>query len=104
VRAPCGLWLAMGNVNYVFVDARSLLHRNHVVLHELAHMIYGHGTSQSDLADLLPDIDPARVETALARTGYGDRQEAEAELMATIIARRVGRHTEPMSDFEYNLR
>lgn len=87
-ESPCGLWLALGKVNYIFVDARSHIHRDHIILHELAHMICGHNQGQVDLAGFLPGIDPSRIHTALARSGYNDHQEAEAEIMATIIARR----------------
>lgn len=111
IDAPCGLWLALGKVNYIFVDARSHVHRDHIILHELAHMICGHSQGQLDLAGFLPDIDPGRIHTALARSGYSDRQEAEAEIMATVIARRrwdsengpLG-GAEPLSALERTLR
>jgi hypothetical protein len=91
VEAPCGLWLALRGVNYIFVDARSRTHRDHIILHELAHMILGHGSTLPELSALLPDIDPEVVRAALARTSYSDRHEAEAEIQATVMARRVMR-------------
>lgn len=109
--APCGMWLALGKVNYIFVDARSHIHRDHIILHELAHMICGHNNGQMDLAGFLPGIDPSRIHTVLARSGYNDHQEAEAEIMATVIARRrwdgdngsLG-GAQPLSAFERTLR
>ncbi|WP_344165753.1 hypothetical protein [Nocardiopsis rhodophaea] len=85
--APCGLWLALGKINYIFVDARSHVHRDHIILHELAHMICGHNHGQTDLANFLPGIDPGQIRSVLARSNYSDQQEAEAEIMATVIAR-----------------
>lgn len=40
---PCGLWIAGETVDWVFVEnSTSPLHREHIVLHEVAHMICGH--------------------------------------------------------------
>jgi hypothetical protein len=43
VDAPCGLWVSTGDADYVFHQTgTSPLHQEHIILHELAHMIFDH--------------------------------------------------------------
>lgn len=91
---PCGLWIATADDDWVFVDQdTSPLHRQHIVLHELAHMLCRH--SAADLPEnnlisrLFPDLSPDMVRTVLNRTGYGSVCEREAETLASLILARV---------------
>jgi hypothetical protein len=43
-------------------------------------------------ARLLPDLDPDLVERMLGRTSYTDPQEQEAEMVASLLLARRGRH------------
>jgi hypothetical protein len=88
-QLPCGIYLSVGDDDYIFFDGRtSSLHRDHIVLHEISHMLLGH-TTDVGLLDavgrLLPSIDPRVLETVLARTSYSTEHEREAELLATLI-------------------
>lgn len=88
----CGLWIATDQADWVFVEeSTSPLHREHIVLHEVGHLLRGHSTSAEDLVSLLPDIDPARVRAVLARSRYDDAQEREAEEFATSLLSGVRR-------------
>ncbi|MFB9364173.1 hypothetical protein [Actinoplanes nipponensis] len=102
--APCGLWISVPDADYVFYDpGTSRLHAEHIVLHELSHMLSGHTTGlNADLqagpaADggvigrLVPDLDPTTIETILGRTSYTTAQEREAEILASLIRARSGR-------------
>lgn len=87
---PYGFFATLDGRDIVHVTSgASADHRNHVELHELAHILLGHHGVEMPTAgvmDLVPDLDPALVERLLARDGYDDQAEREAELLATMIA------------------
>lgn len=93
---PCGLWLSTGEVDYVFHQvATSQLHQEHIILHEVAHMIFDHTAlraSAEGIRDrLLPALDPGMVAAVLARSSYTSEQELEAETLADLIGGRAQR-------------
>ncbi|WP_203784221.1 hypothetical protein [Paractinoplanes rishiriensis] len=94
--APCGLWIGTDRADHVFYDpGTSPLHAEHIVLHELAHILCGHAGhtgAGGALAQLFPDLDPETVRRVLGRVSYSSAQEREAELMASLIR---GRSTRP---------
>ncbi|MBB2943726.1 hypothetical protein FB565_003455 [Actinoplanes lutulentus] len=84
--APCGLWLGLPSADYVFYDPEtSPLHAEHIVLHEIAHMLCDHQPKGDLSALLFPDLDPALIGHVLGRAGYTTDQEREAELLASMI-------------------
>jgi hypothetical protein len=87
---PCGVYLSLRDDDHIFFDGRtSPLHRDHIVLHEISHMLLGHGTDSrlhETIGRLMPSIDQRTIETMLARTSYSTEHEQEAELLATLIA------------------
>ncbi len=41
--SPCGVWLALPAADYIFYeDGTTRLHREHIVLHELGHVLSDH--------------------------------------------------------------
>ena len=87
--APCGLWIATERADHVFYDpGTSTLHAEHIVLHELAHILCGHSGSDGAFAQLFPDLDPATVRRVLGRASYTCEQEREAEMVASLIRGR----------------
>jgi hypothetical protein len=95
---PCGLWLASRTADYVFYEQRtSRLHQEHIILHEVGHLVCQHEHSalidEDAAAMLLPSLAPAMVERALKRTGYSGREEQQAEMIASLILERVSRET-----------
>jgi hypothetical protein len=91
--APCGLWIATATTDYVCVDqAASALLRQHIILHELSHILCGHrGVLGPDHARQFTILDPAVVRRVLERRAYDDAEEREAELLASEIGSRVDR-------------
>lgn len=84
---PCGMWVATGEADWIFVDVgTSPAHQEHIVLHEIGHLICGHTGGGHDVAAFFPDIDPELVHAMLARTTYSDEQEQQAEVMAYLLA------------------
>lgn len=93
---PCGLLLTTAAADYVMYAADTTpFHQQHILLHEAAHLLCGHqdGASMHAAAQiLLPGLSPALVQRVLGRTVYSEPQEAEAELVASLILSRVSSH------------
>jgi hypothetical protein len=89
----CGIWLELADVDIIVYARTALLHQEHIVLHEVGHMLGNHrgqAERQDDLMRILmPDLDPAMVQSLLNRSSYTDTEEQEAELLATLILERV---------------
>ena len=103
VRAPlgpCGLWVASDEADYIFYEeGTSALHQRHIILHELSHLVCGHGAptvAHTELLRLLlPDVGEDAVRRVLARGAYLEaEEEQEAELLASLI---LARATGPVS-------
>jgi hypothetical protein len=100
--SPCGVWVALADTDYIFIERRtSSLHQHHIGLHEVAHMLLEHtgGELLSDdlLRRLFPDLDPTVVRSALGRTGYTAKQERDAEKVAFRILTKIKRFA-PLPD------
>lgn len=97
VPGPFGVWIASAAADYVlYQEATSKVHQNHIILHELGHILAGHRSDEPDdtmVAEVLqaslrrrfPDLKPDVVRRALFRTCYDSEYEREAETVATII-------------------
>lgn len=91
VVGPCGMLVRTDQADYICYErGTSRVHRNHIALHEAAHLLMGH----TQAGDLLPDVDLA----VLGRYGYTDVQEQEAEIAASLLAARIGMPTAPPCD------
>jgi hypothetical protein len=93
--APSGARVATDRCDFVFIDAAaSPWHRTLIGLHEIGHVLFDHpaeaGWVDELTAALLPDLRPSAVRRILGRHGYSSRQEAEAELLASLILERAG--------------
>ncbi|MEE1927081.1 toxin [Streptomyces sp. TRM 70351] len=91
-----GLWIATQDADFVLYEAHtSKLHQEHIIAHELAHIICDH--HRDDALDdatarlLFPSLEPSTVRGMLGRCGYLDAEEQEAELMASLLLTRVQR-------------
>lgn len=87
---PCGLWIAGPTADHIFYEQQtSRLHQEHIILHELAHLIWEHDPTlvlSHELAgQLLPDLDPNMLRRILARTRYSALEEQHAEVLASLI-------------------
>src|SRR5581483_197463 len=97
---PCGTWLAAPASDHIFYERQtSPLHQEHIILHEISHLLCGHrggSVSDGELRDLLlPDLRPEMVESVLRRRAYGTDDKQEAELLASLILERVARTRSP---------
>ncbi len=96
---PSGLSLTLSTMDVVVYEAEtSRTHQEHIIAHELAHIMCGHtGIMPIDenVARLIfPNLDPGLVRDMLNRAGYGDEHELEAEIMASVILRRMNARPE----------
>lgn len=79
----------------VFDEHLPLLQQEHIILHEAAHVLFGHrGTTVDDISkDGLSELDPELVEEAsrfAQRDGYSGIEEKVAEVAAALMWLRVG--------------
>lgn len=88
----------------VYESETSKPHQDHIIAHELAHMVCGHrsgagGTVDDETARLLfPDLAPELVQKILGRGNYSSVEEREAEVTASLILERINRPVlEPVS-------
>lgn len=102
---PCGTWLATDEADHIFVvKGTSAFHRGHIVLHEIGHMLRGHGSPLETSALLTgQDIDPARIRQILNRSRYDEEEEREAELVASLIQARIAREQPQLTDHDQRL-
>ncbi|AXB42862.1 hypothetical protein [Amycolatopsis albispora] len=84
----CGLWIATDHTDLIFHESETTPpHREHIILHELAHVLCDHHPAAGQA--LLPGLDPAMVRRVLGRAGYSSAEEREAELLASLIRQRA---------------
>lgn len=96
---PCGLVVTMRSSDWiVYSSDTDGLHRQHILLHEAAHILCGHterggdGTAMAAAArTLMPHLPAELVRSVLGRTVYSEPDEREAELVASLILQRVAR-------------
>ncbi|MEU9793986.1 ParH-like protein [Streptomyces sparsogenes] len=92
---PCGLLATTDRADYICYAADTTdLHRQHIVLHEAAHLLWGHeGTADPAVVGLLtPHLTASLVRRVLGRTVYTQPQEREAEYLASLIRQRALRN------------
>lgn len=90
----CGTWMRTAKADYVFYEAdTSQLHQQHIVFHELGHILRRHVPGKELSKDLVrtlaPGIKVSDVFRVLGRDSYNDDDEFEAELTASLIQRRI---------------
>lgn len=93
---PHGFWAATTTADYIFyAEETSPLHRLHIILHELSHIVCDHRPPRledvSFPSDLVSDLDPETVRLLLQRAAYSTEEEREAEVLATVLLERAGR-------------
>jgi hypothetical protein len=92
----CGRWIATDEIDYICVDqVASAPLREHIVLHEVAHILCGHRGILGPILNEFKLLDPEMVRRVLGRTAYDDAEEREAELLASEIGSRVERDDSP---------
>ena len=95
--APGGLWVSTAHTDYiVYEHATSPLHQEHIIVHELSHILCGHTggptLSEEHATRLFPQLDTGMIRRVLGRAGYPSEEEQEAEMLASMILHRAERH------------
>ncbi|MCD9145989.1 hypothetical protein [Streptomyces albireticuli] len=93
--------LRHGVYRIVYQAHTSAWHQEHIISHELGHLISGHPCS--DIGDEATDRPPpaTRVLSAgtvarmLNRSQYGDPLEREAEIIGTLLQQHLATHAQP---------
>jgi hypothetical protein len=93
---PCGVWLTVHGTDYVLYEQRtSRLHQEHIILHEVGHLVCQHEATpvldEETAALLMPNLDRRMVERVLGRTCYSARDEQQAEMIASLVLQRADR-------------
>jgi len=94
--ALCGLWIASDAADYlVYEQATSAVHQEHIVLHELGHLLCDHDAGGSFEVELFHHLDPEAVLGMMGRTNYSTVEEQEAELVASLLRGHCGLDERP---------
>ena len=100
-----GLCVSTEHADHIFHETRTTaLHQEHIVLHELGHLVWGHTRvlPEADRWLSLPNLDATRILGILGRSAHCGEEEQAAELFAELVLHRVrlawGRVDEPESD------
>ncbi|MET4671165.1 MULTISPECIES: DUF6545 domain-containing protein [Streptomyces] len=105
--APCGIRLETPDADLLFYEeATSPLHQNHILAHEISHIVCDHPGSLELDRDTLRAIgfDPTLVQRMSGRTSYTSEDEREAEVMASVIRQLMYRGREGPPDFHLHRR
>ncbi|MGP3984202.1 hypothetical protein [Streptomyces sp. KR80] len=92
-----GIWFATDGADFIaYEKCTSALHQEHIIAHELAHIVSGHrgiggGLDDAGVEQLFPSLDPRVVRAMLQRSGYSDSDEHEAETLASLLLARLRR-------------
>jgi hypothetical protein len=89
VPGPFGMWLPTTSTDYILFQAETTaLHQEHIIAHELGHLIAGHESVENEdqvWHELMPDIPPETIRRVLRRGTYDTDAEREAETVATML-------------------
>jgi len=86
----CGLWIATDTADLICYESDTTRpHQDHIILHEVSHLLCAHYPVELPTGTLLPDLDPAVVRAVLGRAGYSTDEEREAETLASLIRQRA---------------
>jgi hypothetical protein len=102
-HSPYGIWIATAEVDFIAYEANtSQHHQEHIIAHELGHMICCHrGLGQPDantVSLLFPDLSPDLIRELLRRSSYVDAQEEEAEIMGSLLMANLINGAAPPED------
>lgn len=92
VPGPSGIWFAAAEADYIVYQSETTTsHQDHIIYHELAHIMAGHGDAWNEEPDvgpwhhLMPNLSRETINRVLLRTCFDDEREREVETIATIL-------------------
>ncbi|RDI62867.1 uncharacterized protein DUF955 [Nocardia pseudobrasiliensis] len=81
-----GLWVALAERDLILYDSTATVaHRNHIVQHELGHIVLGHRPAAPDTGD--------DWSNSMCRSDFHDPIEEQAELFARRLTWRLARYS-----------
>ncbi|MFC9895001.1 ImmA/IrrE family metallo-endopeptidase [Nocardia sp. NPDC127579] len=84
-----GLWIKTTDSDIVLYSADTEWHADHVIAHEIGHMLLHHDDADpadhSALHTLMPDLAPEAIHHVLARNDYRSDRETAAETFADLL-------------------
>lgn len=94
-EGPSGVWIGLADADVICYERRtSALHQEHIILHELSHVLCGHAPRATPDASietlLLANLPLETIRGVWRRDGYTTDEEREAELLASLIRERTG--------------
>ncbi|MCC3275394.1 MULTISPECIES: hypothetical protein [unclassified Arthrobacter] len=100
----CGLWIPREHVDVVYHSAtRGVLHRQQMILHELAHMILRHDEAEGATwqgIKAFQELSGEVVAKALARGDFRSDLEATAEYLADLLAAAIRESSQEIYSYE----
>lgn len=100
-NGPCGLWIRERDRDIIVYSADTTAqHQDHIILHEVGHMIAEHGVecglSVERAIRLVSHVHPMLIQHMLARSVCHSVEEQEAEMIACLI--RIASSERPAPD------
>ncbi|MBF6340693.1 hypothetical protein IU450_33090 [Nocardia abscessus] len=86
-----GLWIAREGDDVIMYGADTEWHADHIIAHEIGHMLLGHGGTAGDAAadlplrELMPSLSLETIRGVLRRQDYGSERERAAETFADLL-------------------
>ncbi|AHH95660.1 hypothetical protein GCM10010174_77760 [Kutzneria viridogrisea] len=98
--APSGMWVATDSADHIcFESDTSPIHRDHIILHEVGHILCEHNHSVLEdnrvLMRMIEDVGLEQVVGYLPRIRYSNVEEQQAEMIATLVLETIGRLSAP---------
>ena len=89
-----GAWMESDDTDHIFYYEDAIpLHKAHIQLHELAHILCGHETVRVTKDDIFSTLmDKFSAAQLLLRSTKSNLQEQEAELLTSLIQEELHRH------------
>lgn len=102
VGSSCGAWQQHTDHDVIaYAENTSSFHQDHIILHEIGHMISRHrgrcALSHNQAQRIAPDLGPAALAHLLDRSGAAE--EYEAETIAALIHQRA--HVRPQLTIDF---
>ncbi|WP_062993927.1 hypothetical protein [Nocardia anaemiae] len=86
-----GLWIAREGDDVIMYGADTEWHADHIIAHEIGHMLLGHGgtagaaAADLPLRELMPSLSLETIRSVLRREDYGSERERAAETFADLL-------------------
>jgi hypothetical protein len=93
-ESPYGLWAEYPDADFILHEAgTSPAHRDQIILHEIAHILLGHGAATSFPGPAspaagrrpAPGLSAEAAVAMMARHTYGSAEERHAEIVASLL-------------------